>query len=80
MGISTDNENNKRDMKDLRDYFAGKALQGVMSNMKMVEGITEDDELTIPLFCYTLADSMLKERLKNIEVYNEEYVTTRTDG
>ena len=40
----------------LRDWFAGMALQGMAPHI--------DDEVKAARWCYEMADSMLKERLK----------------
>ena len=44
---------------DLRDYFAAKAMQGLLSN----ERIATIDEFTVK--CYRIADAMMKAR-KNV--------------
>jgi hypothetical protein len=56
----------------LRDYFAAKALQGAMSNFKLLEGIAKelhgDLEVELPkklaADVYKVADAMLAERSK----------------
>ena len=46
----------------IRDYFAGQALMGKLSNSIF----TDDIEMykLIPMRCYEIADAMLKERAK----------------
>lgn len=41
----------------LRDYFAAKAMQGLLANFE--DG---DDIGTLPILCYALADAMLDAR------------------
>ena len=41
----------------LRDHFAAKAMQGLLSNVAASDNITE-----VPRVCYLLADAMLKAR------------------
>ncbi len=58
---------------DLKDYFAAKALNGIMSNQKIVDTLYlgykdgETDEVNAGLseICYQIANSMLKEREKH---------------
>lgn len=45
------------DGMDLRDYFAAKAIQGLLANPDHVWG-----ETTYAKFAYTLADKMLEAR------------------
>jgi hypothetical protein len=42
---------------DLRDYFAAKAMQGMLSNYQWTDDATE-----ISTFAYKYADSMMKAR------------------
>mgnify|MGYP003142505055 CR=1 FL=1 len=49
----------------LRDYFAAKAMQGVLSNSNV--GVTIGKHFTkenesLAITCYSMADAMLKER------------------
>ena len=53
----------------LRDYFAAKAMQGVLSNPQFIKDIQStakikkmDDDDTIALFSFAIADAMLKQR------------------
>jgi hypothetical protein len=48
----------------LRDYFAGLAMQGAISNNDLLRRISsdEDDGERAARFCYLLADAMLKAR------------------
>ncbi|KHS87102.1 hypothetical protein [Pectobacterium brasiliense] len=45
----------------LRDYFAAKALQGLIANKNHPESFTPDGDTT---YCYAIADAMLKARDK----------------
>ena len=44
----------------LRDYFAGKALQGILANPKLPDEI--DSMVLAARDCYSWADAMLKAR------------------
>jgi hypothetical protein len=50
---------------DLRDYFAAKAMQGLIDS-KMVMEVCDEYEVELPLLiatmCYDMADAMMKER------------------
>ena len=46
----------------LRDYFAAKAMQGLL--MGSYEDLTKEYWDSIPNDAYAMADAMLKERLK----------------
>jgi len=48
----------------LRDYFAGQALNGSMSNGNTL-GINEFSKKEMAAECYKMADAMIKERDKN---------------
>lgn len=54
----------------LRDYFAAKAMQGVLSNssisVKIGKNFQKENE-NIAIACYSVADAMLKEREKATE-------------
>lgn len=49
----------------LLDYFAGKAIQGLMSNLN--DDMTETELGHIPEAAYVIAEAMLKEREKYIK-------------
>ena len=44
----------------LRDYFAGQALAGIMTNIKQDFG--ENPQEYIAKICYNYADALIKER------------------
>lgn len=46
----------------LRDYFAGQALAGIMTNIKQDFG--ENPHEHIAKICYDYADALLKQRVK----------------
>lgn len=46
----------------LRDYFAAKAMQGLLSNPKLSEQIKKQGQSWIAESAYAWADDMLKER------------------
>lgn len=46
----------------LRDYFAGQALAGIMSNVK--EDFGDNPHETIAKICYAYADALLEQRTK----------------
>lgn len=46
----------------LRDYFAGQALAGIMTNIKQDFG--ENPHEHIAKICYDYADALLKQRTK----------------
>ena len=48
----------------LRDYFAGKAMQGMISANGDSNGYLEYEEETVAANAYKLADAMLKARSK----------------
>lgn len=49
----------------LRDYFAAKAMQGVLSNVNANVGVgQEETNCGIAACAYAIADAMLKEREK----------------
>ena len=61
-------------------------LEGSLSNPEGLQYLTKrygDDLPTVfhrlANNAYMIADVMMEERLKNIEVHEEKYVTTRTD-
>ena len=45
---------------DLRDYFAAKALQGLLTTVKDEQWLPQD----VAVVCYEVADSMMKAREK----------------
>lgn len=45
----------------LRDYFAAKAMQGLMANPNLQ---TNGLEKNMPPLCYLIAEALLKERAK----------------
>jgi hypothetical protein len=50
---------------DLRDYFAGQALCGVLSNLSAMRADVRDSAESCATFardCYRMADAMLAER------------------
>jgi hypothetical protein len=49
---------------DLRDYFAAKAMQGLMSRVDHVNGdcVTNATEDEVAKYSYTIADAMMKAR------------------
>lgn len=62
VGSSEDYDDGKNHDSDLeiRDYFAGKALQGYLSNPNFVR----HSDKTLIQDCYKIADKMMKERDK----------------
>ena len=65
LGYGTDNYEVRQEGMTLRDYFAAKAMQGIISNPNY--GIFDGtNEVHIPTIkqCYEIADAMLKEREK----------------
>lgn len=53
----------KQDGMDLRDYFAAKAMQGLLSGMQKGQ---ETQVLLVPTVAYQIADAMMKAReIKN---------------
>ena len=52
----------KIDNFTLRDYFAGQALAGIMTNIKQDFG--ENPQEYIAKICYDYADALIKERKK----------------
>lgn len=49
------------DGMDLRDYFAAKAMQGLLSTTKNEQWFCEE----VSELCYEMADAMMKARLSN---------------
>lgn len=47
---------------NLRDYFAGQALAGIMTNVKQDFG--ENPHQHIAKICYDYADALLEQRVK----------------
>ena len=47
---------------NLRDYFAGQALAGIMTNIKQDFG--ENPQEHIAKICYDYADALLEQRIK----------------
>lgn len=57
----------------LRDYFAAKAMQGLLSNPKLSEQIKKQGQGWIAESAYAWADDMLAERTYSTEEeYDEE--------
>ena len=52
----------KIDNFTLRDYFAGQALAGIMTNIKQDFG--ENPQEYIAKICYNYADALLEQRIK----------------
>jgi hypothetical protein len=48
----------KSDGMDLRDYFAAKALQGLLTTVKDEQWLPQE----VAVVCYEVADSMMKAR------------------
>lgn len=48
----------------LRDYFAAKAMQGILSNSAMIDTATESTFEWVTKNAYQLADAMLRAREK----------------
>ncbi len=46
----------------LRDYFAAKALQGLLSNPKLEKQIIANEQKWVEASAYAFADAMLKAR------------------
>ena len=46
----------------LRDYFAAKAMQGILAGPCSREGVISKEWLDVPKFAYDIADEMLKAR------------------
>lgn len=63
---------------DLRDWFAGKALSGLLAKNR--EPVSEENEKQLSFRSYALADLMMEARtldisfVKNIEVESEEVI------
>lgn len=49
----------------LRDYFAGQALEGLLSNPKLEKAILEHGQSWIEKTAWIFADKMLERRNKN---------------
>jgi hypothetical protein len=49
---------------ELRDYFAAKAMQGVVSALMGPEGLSNGSPDVVAQFSYQIADAMLRERAK----------------
>jgi len=49
----------------LRDYFAAKAMQGMLANPKLQEQILKAGQSWIEESAYKVADAMLEERKKS---------------
>ena len=54
--------NIKHDGMTLRDYFAAKAMEGMLSNPKLQEQILKSGQSWIEESAYAWADGMLKAR------------------
>ena len=56
--------NNKHveDGMDLRDYFAAKAMQGMLSNPELVDTMGESTEIWIKDNVYKISDAMIEAR------------------
>jgi hypothetical protein len=48
----------------MRDWFAGLAMQGILANEAMIDGINDNVSKWITAHAYQLADAMMKERDK----------------
>lgn len=48
----------------IRDYFAAKAMQGILSNNSMIDTATESTFEWVTKNAYQLADAMLRAREK----------------
>ena len=48
----------------LRDYFAAKAMQGMLANPKLQEQILKAGQSWIEESAWAVADAMMQERLK----------------
>ena len=76
-GYGTDNYDRCEPGMSLRDYFAAKCLNGLISNQNSLRAITDnsiDDKKgvdKISEFCYNMADSMLSQRLTPIKQNDE---------
>lgn len=46
----------------LRDYFAAKAMQGILANPGQLDNITESNAAWVVKDAYLMADAMLKAR------------------
>ena len=46
----------------LRDYFAAKAMNGILSNHCMIDNVTEQSVVWVAKESYQMADAMLKAR------------------
>lgn len=56
------NENVRTEGMTLRDYFAAKAMQGILANQGQLDVINESALLWVTADSYRLADAMLKAR------------------
>lgn len=61
-GIGTDNYDIQQKGMDLRDYFAAKAMQAILSNKELFLKVRSSDGLANN--AYSIADAMMKERNK----------------
>jgi hypothetical protein len=46
----------------MRDWFAGLAMQGILANEAMIDGIKDNVSKWITAHAYQLADAMMEER------------------
>ncbi|RZN40506.1 hypothetical protein FEK48_13310 [Escherichia sp. E2593] len=56
------NENVRTEGLLIRDYFAAKAMQGMLSNPGMWDLINEKNAQVVAIDAYLVADAMLKAR------------------
>lgn len=61
---ATDHRCETRDGMSLRDWFAGKALQGLCSNPSMLDTITPSTIAWLKKYSLEIANEMIKERNK----------------
>jgi hypothetical protein len=48
---------------DLRDYFAARAMQGELANLRNLANIANGDTmLAVATYCYQMADKMMEAR------------------
>jgi hypothetical protein len=60
---STDNGHSKnQDGMSLRDYFAAKAMQAIISNSDQKDLSLEEVDLWVADYAYTVADAMMEAR------------------
>jgi len=60
---STDNGHSEnQDGMDLRDYFAAKAMQAIISNSDQKDLSIAEVDFWVADYAYTVADAMMRER------------------